>query len=384
MQATDIYLNPALNLLAVLNLFGAAQGLLLSLALLSGRRGEKFTNRTLAALILTIVIVICGAVLVSTDYVFVFPHLSRLHQPFVFLAGPLLFLYIRALTSSGQRFEKKDLLHFVPFVFCVIYLLPYYFQSRAAKLNILGTEYSQYSNDQWYYIRSALSITQFFVYLILIVSILIKYSRKIKDKGAPAERAVLFQVRFFVTASLVLWVGAVLRYVIDRTAMSNLLIPFGASIMIYVMGYLEMRRPVAVETAEEQPPARKYEKSSLTPERSERYLNKLLQFMENEKPYTDGELTIQRLADRLSIPANHLSQTINEGLGQSFNDFINSYRVEEAKRRLVDPARKHYSVLAISEEVGFNSKSSFNAVFKKHVKMTPSEFRKAASLNGDH
>jgi AraC-like DNA-binding protein len=55
-------------------------------------------------------------------------------------------------------------------------------------------------------------------------------------------------------------------------------------------------------------------------------------------------------------------------------------RVEEAKKRLLDPAKKHYSILAIAEEVGFNSKSSFNLVFKKHVHMTPSEFRKSSRV----
>ncbi len=162
-----------------------------------------------------------------------------------------------------------------------------------------------------------------------------------------------------------------------------MLVPLGASVLVYAMGYLEMRKPdVAVKSGEDELPAKKYEKSTLTPERSERYLNRLLKFMEAEQPFTDGDLTIQKLAEKLSIPTPHLSQTINERLGQTFSDFINSYRIEEAKKRLLDPAKKHYSVLAIAEEVGFNSKSSFNAVFKKHVNMTPSEFRK--SVNGDH
>jgi AraC-like DNA-binding protein len=140
------------------------------------------------------------------------------------------------------------------------------------------------------------------------------------------------------------------------------------------MGYLKLRRPEP-ETINDEPPARKYEKSTLTPERSAKYLDKLVNFMEKEKPYTDGDLTIQKLAERLAIPANHLSQTINERLGQTFSDFVNSYRVEAAKRKLLDPASRHLSVLGIAEEVGFNSKSSFNSVFKKHTNMTPSEFR---------
>jgi AraC-like DNA-binding protein len=385
MLLTDIFINPALDFLAILNLFGAAQGLLLTLALLGAKGENKTANRLLAAMTLTISIIVSGTVLLTSKYVFVYPHLSRLHQPFAFLAGPLLFLYIRELTSSEKRFKAKDFLHFTPFAVCLIYLLPYYFQSAADKLNEIVAEHFQDSLGQWYYIRSALFIVQFLVYLVLIVVTLIKYSRKVRDRNSPAEKAVLFQVRFFVIASLVLWVGVVLRYTLDQSAKTNLLVPFGASLLVYAIGYMQMRRPAHLQSVEEdQPPAKKYEGSTLTPERSERYLNKLLCLMEQEKPFTDGDLTIQKLAERLGIPAHHLSQTINERLGQTFSDFINSHRVEEAKRKLVDPARKHYSVLAIAEEVGFNSKSSFNVVFKKHVNMTPSEYRKAATKNGDH
>ena len=98
--------------------------------------------------------------------------------------------------------------------------------------------------------------------------------------------------------------------------------------------------------------------------------------MELEKVYTDGDLTLQKLATKLSIPVQHLSQVVNEHHQQNILEFINAHRVEEAKRRLRDPEKKHLSILAIAEDVGFNSKSSFNAVFKKYTNVTPSEFRK--------
>lgn len=379
MGSTDINITLALSFLAVLNLLGAAQGVLLALALLTTKGDNKTANRLLAALTLTISIVVSGAVLLTSNYVFVFPHLSRLHQPFVFLAGPLLFLYIRGLTSREKRFERKDFPHFIPFVFCLIYLLPYYLQSRTEKIRILSLEYIQESFGQWYYIRSALFITQALVYLILIALIIIKYSRKAKERNSARDRAVLFEVRFFAIATAVLWVGAILRYVTNLSG-TNLLVPLGASLLIYAMGYLKMREPEPQTNGKDELSVRKYEKSTLTPERSERHLEKVLNFMEKEKPFTDGDLTIQKLAEKLSIPAHHLSQTINERLGQTFSDFINSYRVEEAKRKLLDPALRHLSVLGIAEEVGFNSKSSFNSVFKKYTDMTPSEFRNA--ING--
>jgi AraC-like DNA-binding protein len=375
MQTTDITIGPNVGFLAVLNLLGAAQGVLLASALLTTKSGRRTASRLLAALTLTISIAVSGAVLLTTNYVFAYPQLSRLHQPFVFLAAPLLFLYLRELTAREERFRRQDFLHFIPFVLCLIYLLPYYLKSSEAKIQILVSEYVQPDFGNWYYVRSAVLITQVLVYLILIVVNIVSYSRSAERRKSPRDKAVLFEVRFFIFAAVILWVAAVLRYAIPT--MPNLLVPLGASVLIYAMGYLKLRRPDAETVPRDEQPGRKYEKSTLTPERSQRYLDKLVNFMENEKPFTAGDLTIQKLAEKLSIPANHLSQTINERLGQTFSDFVNSYRVEAAKRKLVDPAFSHLSVLGIAEEVGFNSKSSFNSVFKKHTNMTPSEFRNA-------
>jgi hypothetical protein len=73
MQSTDIFIHPALSLLGILNLLGAAQGVLLAIALLTSRSGNTIANRLLAALTLTISIVVSGAVLLTSDYVFVYP-----------------------------------------------------------------------------------------------------------------------------------------------------------------------------------------------------------------------------------------------------------------------------------------------------------------------
>ena len=72
----------------------------------------------------------------------------------------------------------------------------------------------------------------------------------------------------------------------------------------------------------------------------------------------------------------HLSQLLNENLNQKFYDFVNGYRVEEAKRALFDPANDHLTILAVALEAGFSSKSAFNAAFKKFAGTTPSDFRK--------
>jgi len=373
---------PYLNLLAVLNLLGAAQGLLLALALFASGREPRAQGRLLAALIFAVSVFVCGAVLRTTGYVLYLPHLAWVHDPFPFACGPLLFLYLRGLTSEARpRLSRRDWAHFIPFALCALYLAPSYFQGAAAKTAALEAEYTLPTLGSWYYVRSTLVVAHFLAYLVAVVWMLWRYTRRAKSGGARADRSALMQVRFLVASCVLIWVAAVLRFALDHTARTNLLVPLMVSCVVYGLGYMAMAGRAAEEVKGDgpqpfaEPTAPKYERSTLTPERAERYLKRLREVMESERPYVDGDLTLQKLAGRLSIPAQHLSQTVNGRLNQSFTDFVNAYRVAEAKRKLTDPSLRHYSVLAIAEEVGFNSKSSFNAVFKKQTGMTPSEFR---------
>jgi len=374
-------MQPSLNLPAVLCLLGVAQALLLALVLLTIQRGNRTANRILAAFVVSISISVSASILSNIHYFQIYPHLSRINHPFDFLGGPLLFLYIRALTSRNSALGKKTLLHFVPAVAVALYLTPYYLQSWDFK-------HSSLPLANWYYVRSALVIAQVLVYLVLIILMLVRYSQRVKKQSTPAERSVLFHVRFLVISFLALWVIGILRYGFDLRYSDYMrrtvwVLPLAVTVILYALAYFGLRKSEVLIAVDELPPDKKYERSTLTPERSQRYLRKLQHAMEPEKVYTDGNLTLQKLATKLSIPVQHLSQVVNEQLNQNILDFINTHRVDEAKRRLLDPARKHLSILAIAEEVGFNSKSSFNAVFKKHANITPSEFRKRVA-NGRH
>jgi AraC-like DNA-binding protein len=365
--------------LAVLNLLGVAQGLLLALALVTLRRGSATANRLLAAFVATISVLVCGAVLFTTGYVLAYPHLSRAHHPFLFLAAPLFYLYVRELTAGG-RFARRDWLHFLPFALCALYLAPHYAASAADKLTSLTSPDYQ----RWYDVRHALAYAQGAVYLFFTVTAARRHARQIGGQPSPAEQAARLQIQVLMAALTVIFAGGVLRYLLrDRSVETNLLLPLCASALVYTVAYLGLRRPEVLAGREESQPAprpRKYERSTLTPERAEESLRRLVQVMESEKLYADGGLTLQKLAARLALTPQHLSQLINERLGQSFPDFVNSYRVAEARRKLTDPACRHYSILAVAEEVGFNSKSTFNAAFKKHTGLTPSEFREQSKL----
>jgi len=106
---------------------------------------------------------------------------------------------------------------------------------------------------------------------------------------------------------------------------------------------------------------------------------RLLALMADERPWLEPELTLAGLALRLHLHPAQLSRLINLGCGQGFSDFVNTYRVAEAQRKLADPRFAHYSLVGVALESGFNSKSTFNRVFKKLTGQAPGELARPKS-----
>lgn len=121
---------------------------------------------------------------------------------------------------------------------------------------------------------------------------------------------------------------------------------------------------------------KKYSNSGLSKDEMHRITKKLEQLMEHKKLYLDAEITIDKLAGYLLCSKHHLSQVLNAQLKKSFYDYINTYRVEEAKILLTDAARSEHKIASIAYDAGFNSLSTFNDVFKKLTGLTPSQYRK--------
>jgi len=158
--------------------------------------------------------------------------------------------------------------------------------------------------------------------------------------------------------------------IFNLLTMSSLSINF---IFATAVVYKGLKYPEIFSGIEEKP---KYAQSKLTKQESEKHIKQLLQFMNTSKPYLEPSLSLTELAENLTIHPRYLSQEINDTLNQNFYDFVNSYRIEEAKKLFSDPKNRKKTVLEILYEVGFNSKSVFNNAFKKHTGITPTQFRK--------
>jgi len=117
-------------------------------------------------------------------------------------------------------------------------------------------------------------------------------------------------------------------------------------------------------------------RAALSDKQIEELTNIILHYLKAKKPYLNPEYSLQMMADDLNISRHKLSETINNGQKKNFYKLINEFRVQEVKEMLLNPVFSHYSVLGVGLECGFNSKSSFNRIFKEETGFTPSEFKR--------
>ncbi|MBC7124333.1 MAG: helix-turn-helix transcriptional regulator, partial [Bacteroidales bacterium] len=148
----------------------------------------------------------------------------------------------------------------------------------------------------------------------------------------------------------------------------------GLLVFTFSISYYGIHQPVLYQ---HQKPKHFQVSDEAQEKKSQKFGDLLYEHMVKNKPYLNNELTIQDLADQLKVSTQEISNYLNKELGVNFFNYINSFRIEEAKQRLINPAFDYETLLGIAYDSGFNSKTSFNTLFKKETGMTPSEYKKA-------
>ena len=145
----------------------------------------------------------------------------------------------------------------------------------------------------------------------------------------------------------------------------------GAYIMIK---YIKKLQSLGKQLIEMPQKFEKYRGTKIPEIQSSSIINDLKRHMDEKKPYLNAELKLADLANEINYPIHEISQVLNQYLNQSFSDFVNKYRVEEVKRRMEDKAFQKYTLMAIAQQCGFNSKTSFYRIFKNETGKTPAEY----------
>ena len=377
----------------VLFLLGAAQGLFLA-AVLASRHRNALPNRLLAALVLVFSLDLAMAVYHASAVSTRWPALVGLDLPIAFLYGPLLYLYVRTLTSPRPVLHPRDLGHFVPFVGLLLFLLPFFLLPGTEKLALVRDP-SLALQTRAFVVITPLKLVHGTAYLVLIVVLLRRHGRRIRDTFSSVEDVRLRWLRNLTAGVVAMLAVSGGLYLLGTRANVVGMDPSGiyddltllcVTVFVYALGYFGLRQPeITAPLAPEEAAAAKleatrpdeaaYARSGMRPDEAARHRDRLLALMEAEHLYRQGDLTLHELATALGISSHNLTEVLNTQLGQSFYDFVNGYRVREVQERLTDPEYANWTVLAIAMDAGFNAKSSFNAAFKRHAGMTPSQYR---------
>lgn len=371
----------------LISYFGGIFGIVLSVVLLTRAKGTASVRISFASYLVTgSLMIILGAMIYSGKILY-FPHLIRVDSLIHYLFPPLGFFFVYSVFKPNFKLRWIHLLNFLPFLFNLAEFTPFYLQDAASKIVYYNTYVATHGSVvmPWHLFAKTMNAL---IYFGLQVFVFFKYRPKeTEDSGIPSSTVIWFWI--FLAGQAIMLVGLFadqltsLNFDIDPYRFSVTMVTFFiydivlALLFFPKMLYGNQVSPVVLPIAKE-----KYIWSKLTADEKSVIMDKMTGYMKDEvKPYLSPKISLQEVSTVLDINPNRLSQAINEKTGLNFKDYINSYRVEEAKLLLSSPEFQKLTIEAIAEKAGFYSKSPFYSAFKKHAGMTPKEFMAGGGLN---
>ncbi|HXI08061.1 MAG: helix-turn-helix domain-containing protein [Bradyrhizobium sp.] len=311
-------------------------------------------------------------------------------MPFAVLLGPALYFYARALVSPDPvRPSRQDLRHLGP--------------SAATGLLVAGLlGFNGFPADQQFFVAPAnrallfnivaacgllgIFVVATSVYVVKTLRLLFRYRRSRFDFFSAVEGRSLTWFEWMIGISALTWAVHLVMLVFDSSDFlqmhpdARVLIE---TVWVYALSFMVLWQQVifkperhwTAKAADVVDKSEKYQRSALDEERARRIAAKIERAMTDDRLYRNQGITLRQLSNHTQVPENYLSQVLNEILGRSFYEFINHWRIRDACVLL---GEAKFSIIEVCEEVGFNSRSTFNAAFKKETGISPSEFRAAA------
>jgi AraC-like DNA-binding protein len=361
--------------------FGIVFSLFLS-SILIAKPCPSMANWYLAGFVLSNGISICYETLFPTGLYRVLPQLIKIYIPTQFLIGPWLFLYVSAITEPRFRFTKATFIHFLPFLLTILYLAPFFLEPAAAKIAFVEATVSSAIPSRpeewliWIGVQASL-----WTYTILSLRKCMRYRRLVRENVSNISRYALNWLFVFLIFVLIILISFL---AIDALMLSgiplvafNPFISISMTVSIVYLGWRGLLRFEYIFPAGDE----RNQTPPVQERKADEYAALFAEIMEavrRDKLFRSPELTLPELAMTLGVSRTELSRIINLGGDMNFYDFINKLRVEDVQRRLESADDKCLSILQAALDSGFNTKSTFQASFKKWTGLTPSLYRKQA------
>jgi AraC-like DNA-binding protein len=356
--------------------FGGLMGILLFIVTLSTSQKSKTVKYSLAAFLIVWSIVVLFGTLIFSGKIIYQIHLFRLDSPIHYLMGPTVYFFTLSTLKPEFRFKRIHFLHLLPFLINFVEFLPYYFNSTDFKL-------SNYQNLMTHgtvimpihYLLKTFSVLAYFVAQLFLF-------KKYQIKKLQNNKSNHFQISWFILyfgSQFILTTASIIDHFSGLHLFSDpyqFIIKMTAFFLYCIMiGLLFFPSILYGNSVVEKEIKAKYSHSKLSEEMKIAILKDLNTFMKGEnKPFLNEKISMAEIAKILEVSTQQISQVVNEKTGLNFNDYVNTFRIEEAKMILLSSSFSKLTIDAIAQKSGFGSKSAFYAAFKKHNGNTPKEF----------
>lgn len=303
------------------------------------------------------------------------------------LYGPLLLVYVNTLRSEASKTKSTIFLHLIPFL--IFLLLTVFFSD----------------NHSFQKILSVSGAVSGLMYCLLTLFLISKHEKQIVDLFSTTKGVSLNWLKKLVIGIVLIWAGVFILVFLKQVFQINIFLNwFFILIPLFIsyIGYHGLKQQVIIQVAQVDEdkiyseiiaihtPDKQlydidssYKKSGLLNQDMEKIFSSLELLMKTDKLYLESNLNLQDLAEKANFPQHHITQTLNSFAKQSFYDYINSYRVNEFIQKLKNGDTNNFSLLGIAFDCGFNSKSSFNRIFKNSTGQSPSEYKNSLSKQAD-
>ena len=365
--------------------------------LFSKNAAKSYADYVLSILLLVHCWSVILFLILYSEYILLFPHVFKTGLPLNFLIAPCSYLYVRAVLLNEKKFQKRDVIHLIPFFIVLINYIPFYLLPVNEKVTVIQNSLNYWPDTFKYQagflpenfsilFRLILAI----IYLVLQWNLILSYTKVHKESSIQIQISnVLKWLKLFTITSTVIFFGIIgfmltvfflPSYYNDEILIQipSLLVSVGFFVMAaYLLTHPEILSGLPFVKYKEVPSDVINDKSYMFTYINEDYkleMERIVDYFKTEKPYLNKDLNINQVSVALAIPSRELSYIINNHFGQRFNDFLNKYRIEYITKKINKEYLSNYTIEGIASEAGFASKSTFNLAFKKYHQCTPTEY----------
>lgn len=346
-------------------------------------KSEDISNRILGTAIFFYSSMLLLVFLGKHSYISYSKEFIAAANSFISVSWPLFYLYIQLITGVTDRIAKKHLIHIIPFsVYVTFFVIPVLIISDLP--------------DLFFRISFIYSLAVSSGYSVLMLVNIIAYRKKLLQFSSEVNTAKISWLKY----SVLIWLfidGLQFVFVPMRsfflgccpfiTLVHEFILNAASVSWIYLFAYFAMSYPDIFRQSKKMTESLKEEKpanSTINDDYAEIIASRIEKLMTEQKPYLNFDINIATLGEMMNVQPYLLGRYINNRLGKNFMTYINELRVQEVRSKFENPEFDNITILEISLQSGFRTKSAFNGFFKKSTGMTPLEYRKSLKQHRPH